>query len=128
MSAVSQLLNSLATSNAVVNPGATKAIFIDVLPGQVWTLVKNIGNTGGLEILQCSTGASLIGGGSQVPYAPNFTSGSTQTLNMLAALSGTGYTMANNEVLTLPGPCRFYVSAPSASCSIAVIKGLGTGV
>lgn len=126
MSAPSQLIYSLATSRPIVLPGATQALFIDILPGQLYTQVKNIGNTGSLEILQCSTGASLIPGISTVNVA--FTAGSTQTAAMLAALSGTGYLMAANEVLTFQGPCRFYLSAPGATCQVAIIKGLGAGV
>lgn len=121
-------LCSLATSRPVVSPGATQALFVDVQPGQIWTQIKNLGNTGGLEILQCSSGASLASGGSQLYTTPNFISGSTLTLSYLAAVSGTGYLMNANEVVQLNGACRFYLNAPSASCQVALIKGLKAGV
>lgn len=118
------LINSIACSRPNISPGGTLALFVDILPGQIWTQIKNIGNTGGLEILQCSTGVSTSFGTTIQP----FTSGSTQTLAMLAALSGTGYLMASNEVLTFNGPVRCYVSAPSATCTVGIIKGLDAGV
>lgn len=119
---------SVSPSNAIILPGATLALFVNAAPGQLYTQIKNVGNTGGLEILPCSMGVSLIGGGSQMQGSPNFISGSTQTPGMLAALSGTGYMLAANEVVTLQGPVRFYLSAPSATCIVAVLKGLGAGV
>lgn len=128
MSTSSQNIFSLATSRPVVPPGATASLFVDVLPGQLWTQVKNIGNTGSLEVLQCSTGLSLPIGFTQSYSAPYFSSGSTQTQAMLIALSGTGYLMGANEVLTFAGQPRFYLSAPGASCQVCIIKGLGAGV
>jgi hypothetical protein len=128
MAQASQLIYSVACSRFNVFPGNTLAVFIDVLPGQVYTQIKNVGNTGGLEILQCSSGASLAGGGSQLQGSPNFISGSTLSLSMLTALSGTGYLMAANEVLSLQGPVRCYIAAPSATCAVTVLKGLGAGV
>ena len=128
MSFASDRLYAVATSSPVVLPGATQALFVNVLPGQLYTQIKNIGNTGGIEILPCSTGASLVGGGSQLYGTPNFISGSTQTAAMLVALSGTGYPLGANEVVTLQGPCRFYLNAASATCVVALIKGLGAGV
>lgn len=128
MAVIAQMVNSIATSRATILPGGTLALFVDVLPGQIWTQIKNVGNTGGLEIIQCSTGSSLVGGGSQLFFTPNFLVGSTQTPAMLAALSGTGYLMGTNEVLSIDGPVRFYISAPSATCVVTLIKGLDAGV
>ena len=121
-------LYSVSPSNANILPGATLALFVNVVPGQLYTQIKNVGNTGGLEILPCSSGASLVGGGSQLYGSPNFISGSTQSPAMLAALSGTGYMLAANEIVTLQGPVRCYLSAPSATCTVAILKGLGAGV
>lgn len=128
MAQASQLLYSISPSRVNVPPGATQAVFVDVQAGELFTLIKNVGNTGGIELLQCSSGASLPSGGSQLYTTPNFISGSTQTLAELVALSGTGYPLASNEVVTLNGPCRFYLNAPSATCTVALIKGLGSGV
>ena len=128
MSSSFSLLYSLSTSRANVFPGATQALFVDVQAGQQYTVIKNIGNTGGIEILQCGSGASLPSGGSQLYTTPNFISGSTLSAAMLVAMSGTGYPLASNEVVNLFGPCRFYLNAASATCTIAIIKGLGSGV
>ena len=128
MSQASQLLYSIATSRQNIPPGGTLAVFVDVQQGQLWTQIKNIGNTGGLELLQCSNGSSLVSGGSQLYTTPNFISGSTLSAAMLAAVSGTGYLMSPNEIVPLQGPCRFYISAPSATCTVAILKGLGSGV
>ncbi len=123
-------INSLATSKPTILPGATLALFVDVQPGQLWTQIKNVGNTGGLEILQCSSGASLASGGSQLYGTPNFIAGSTLSAAMLVAMSGTGYPMGANEVVTLAGPARFYLatSTGNSGCIVGIIKGLGSGV
>lgn len=123
MSSPAQLIYSVSPSIKNVLPGATQALFVDVQAGQLWTQIKNIGNTGGLEILQCSSGASLPVGATQP-----FTSGSTLLGTMLVALSGTGYLMNANEVLSFNGPVRLYLNAPSSTCTVAIIKGLGAGV
>ena len=128
MSTSFDLLNSVSPSRPIILPGATQALFVDVQAGQRNVLIKNIGNTGGLEILQCSSGASLPGGGSQLYSTVNFISGSTLPLAYLAAISGTGYPLNANEVITLTGPVRFYLNAPSATCQVGLIKGLGSGV
>lgn len=132
MSELTQLLNSVACYNKNVFPGATQALFVDVQPGQFYLQIKNIGNTGGLEVLQCSgysTAFAASVGSSSFNYGtPIFTSGSTLTAAQLVAVSGTGYTMNNNEILVLNGPVRCYLNAPNATCTVALIKGLGTGV
>jgi hypothetical protein len=116
-------ISSIDATRPVVNPGATQALFVDVLPGQIWTQIKNIGNTGGIEVFRCSSAASLSVGAT-LP----FTAGSTLTAAQLVAMSGTGYPLAANEILSLDGACRMYVNAPSASCQIGIIKGLAPGV
>ncbi len=119
----------MATSKPTVLPGATLALFVDVLPGQVWTQIKNIGNTGSIEILQCQSGASL-GTGATMPFgSPAFISGSTLSAAMLVAMSGTGYPLASNEVVPITGPARFYLSCSGGSgCIVGIIKGLAAGV
>lgn len=128
MSSSFESLNSVSTSLKNVLPGATQAFFVDVQAGQQRLVIKNIGNTGGLEILQCSSGASLPSGGSQLYTTPNFIAGSTLTAAQLVALSGTGYLMSANEVMSLAGAVRLYLNAPSATCTVAILKGLSSGV
>lgn len=124
-----QLLYSIACSKPTVLPGATLALFVDVLPGQLTLQIKNVGNTGGIEILQCSSGSSLPVGSTQPIGALPFISGSTLSAAMLVAMSGTGYPLAANEVITLAGPVRLYLSCSGGSgCAVGIIKGLGSGV
>lgn len=127
MASSSDDIFSLATSRVTVPVGATLAAFVDILPGEISCTVKYLSG-GTLEILQCSTGASLVSGGSQLFSAPNFMSGSTQTVAMLAALSGTGYLMGTSEVLNFDGAPRFYLSSTGATTIVTLIRGLRAGV
>lgn len=127
MAAPSQLLYSILTSKPFIGVGATLALFVDVLPGQLTTTIKNLGSTGVLEILPALSGLSLVAGGSNLYSTPNFISGSTQTLAMLAALNGTGYQMGAAEVLTFNGPCRFYLSQTGSTNQVCIMKGIGAG-
>jgi hypothetical protein len=127
MSSPFQMIYSVATSRPAFPLGATNAFFVDVQPGQLYTQVKYFGG-GTLEILQCSSGASLASGGSQLYGTPNFISGSTLPGTMLIAMAGTGYMMSANEVVTLAGPCRFYLLQTGTTGLICLMKGLGAGV
>lgn len=116
-------LSTVSTGVVNVLPGATNAFFLDALNGQVFTQIKNIGNTGAVELIQTTTSASLSPSDNRVLFA----SGSTQASSMLAALSGKGYPLAANEVVTINGPCKFYISAPSATCTVGFVRGLSGG-
>lgn len=128
MSTLFDLLNSILPSSQGISPGATLAFFVNVSSGQRNIILKNTGTSGIVELLPCSTGASLPSGGSQLYTTPNFISGSTQSAAMLVALSGSGYPLAATEVLTLSGPCRFYLNnLGGVTNTVAMIKGIGSG-
>jgi hypothetical protein len=125
MSAPSQLTYSLNTTRTFIGVGATLALFVDVQPGQIATTVKYM-NGGTLEILPPTLGMSFVPGVSTVNQGI-FLGGSTQSLAMLAALSGTGYLMGSSEVLSFNGPTRFYLSALGATTLVCVIRHFGAG-
>lgn len=127
MASSSDDLFALFGARYTIGSTSANALFVDILPGQKSITVKYLSG-GTLEILPASTGMSLVGGGSQSFWSPNFTSGSTQTLAMLQALSGTGYLMGTSEVLNFDGAPRFYLSAIGATTFVTVIRACGAGV
>lgn len=116
---------SVLPSRVAVQPGATLAVFVDIVPGEKSLLIKYLSG-GTLEILPASLGASFVPGTSTYgSYA--FTAGSTQTAAMLAVLSGTGYLMGTSEALTFDGAPRLYLSSTGATSVVAIIKSLSSG-
>ena len=124
MSSSNDDLYSVLPTRFFVGVGATVAVFLDNFPGQKSLTVKYM-NGGTLEILPASVGASFVQGTSTI--GTPFSAGSTQSLAMLAALSGTGYLMGTSEVLTFDGPTRMYLSATSATTTVCIIRGLSAG-
>lgn len=120
-------IRGLLTSRITVPVGATLAVFVDVISGERAFLMKYVSG-GTLEILPASLGASLnYAGFTQSVGSPNFVTGSTQTPAMLAALSGTGYVMTSQEVLSFDGPVRMYLSATGQTTIVHTIYGKGAG-
>ncbi len=130
MSAPGQLTYGVNATRFYVGVGATVAQFVDVVPGQIYTTVKYV-NGGTLEILPALSGQSLVAaavaGGSQTAGNYQVSAGTTQSLQQLANLSGTGYLMGTTEVFTFNGPARFYLSSLSATTLVCVTKHLSAG-
>lgn len=125
MSSSSDSIYSVYPSRFYVGVGATIAVFMSVLPGEQAVTVKYM-NGGTLEILPASLGMSFTPGISTYgSYA--FSGGSTQSQQMLANLSGTGYLLGTTEVLNIAGPCAFYLSATGATTLVSTIRGLSAG-
>ena len=108
-----------------VGVGATVAVFFTPLPGQVSSSIKYM-NGGTLEILPASLGISFAPGTSTV-NGTFFSSGSTQSAQALANLSGTGYLMGTTEVFTIAGPAPFYLSATGATTLVSTVRSFSQG-
>ena len=132
MSVPGQLTYGVYTSRAFVGVGGTLALFVDVIPGQIYTTVQ-AGNGGTFEILPALSGTSLIAaavaGSSQTMGYYQSTAGTTQSLAQLGNLSGTGYMVGGTGPLgffNLNGPARFYVNALGATCLVLFAKHVGS--
>ncbi len=100
-------VNGLGATQLVIAPGATNAILVSAVPGEVASLIKY--STGGsLEIVQAPYGASYTGAS-------------------LVPLIGTGYLMGVSEVISLTGPARYYLIATGATTTVMNLRGLSSG-
>ena len=125
MASSAEDIYSLFPARVTVPPGATQAVFVDVLAGQKAITIKYLSG-GTLEILPATLGASFSAGASTVNQN-FFFHGSTHTAAALALLNGTGYLMGTNEILNISGPCRFYLSATGATTLLTTLRGLNAG-
>lgn len=104
MASSSEAIFGVVTSQVVVAPGATNAVYISAEGGQGALLIKYLsGST--LEIQGSINGSTMAGAS-------------------LAPLIGTGYIMGTNEVLSLAGPARLYLMATGATTIACIMKGL----
>lgn len=119
MASSSDQIYGLQASRVNVGTGATLAFFLDVVPGQISTVIKYLSG-GTLEIIGCTTNAAI----NDFSKAAQ---GTTYSAADLASLSGTGYLMATNEVLSFAGPIRCYLSSTGATTIVHIIKGRSEG-
>lgn len=99
---------SLGTTIITITPGATNAVLLTPVAGQLSTLLK-YGAGGSLEII-------------------GVTGGQTLSAADLVAQQGGHYLMGTSEILSLAGPVRCYLMAEGASPTIVrIIRGLSQG-
>lgn len=104
MASSSESIFGVVTSQVVVPPGATNAVFVDVVPKEGAVLLKYFSG-GTLEIHGSITGSTLPGA-------------------TLAPLIGTGYILSTSEVISLAGPTRFYLMATGSTAVACLLRGL----
>lgn len=105
----SDSVHTLGVTRITIAPGSTQAVFIDINALENNFLFK-YQSGGTLEILGAT--GSL---------------GSTLTAGQLATANQTGYLMGTTEVLSIGGPCRFYLSATSATTLVHMLRGRSAG-
>lgn len=108
----------LGFTNAVltVQPGATLALLVTPVPGQVSTVLK-YGAGGSLEIVGAPPPLSNINSPGTTVWA-----GSS-----LVTLQGTGYLLGTAEALSWDGSSRFYLIATGATATAYLLRGLSSG-
>lgn len=99
---------SLNTLKITVPIGATLAVLIDGEAGQNSTILKYFSG-GTLEMI-------------------GVTAGTTMTAAQLATASGSHYTFGINEIFTIDGPVRFYLSSTGATTIVMRAAGKTQGV
>ena len=99
-------IQGLGVTQIIVGPGATNAVFINLQPRQVSTLVK------------------YVTGGSMEIHSANILTGSTLSGASLAPLIGLGYLFGTTEAINFNGPTRFYLMATGATATAHLIRGL----
>jgi hypothetical protein len=104
MSSSSDAIFGLGATQVVIAPGGSFAQWVDVVPRE------------GALILKYFSGGTLEIQGSPL--------GSTMPGASLAAVAGTGYIMGTSEVLSIGGPCRFYMLAGGTTCTAMILRGL----
>jgi len=107
---------SIGSTRITIPVGATLAVFMSPFTGQISQLLK------------------LTAGGTCEVLAPGLTQiasgvflGTTMAAATLAAISGQGYCLSTNEILSINGPACFYLSSTSATSMIHSIWGKGQG-
>lgn len=101
----------------LVPVGATLALFIQPIPGQLSVLMK-YSSGGTCEILPA--GLTQI--------AHNIFLPRSQAAATLAAISGSGYAFSSGEAITVDGPVSFYLSSTGATSVIHAIFTKGQGL
>lgn len=94
-----------AATFLAVPPGATAALLVNPIAGQVWSKLKKFGG-GSLEIYNAPVGATV-----------------SQT-DGVAALNA-GYLMAAAEEIPLDGAQKYYLAATGATATAYLLVGLG---
>lgn len=101
-----EAIYGLVTSQVVVAPGATNAVYVDQIPRQGSGLVK------------------YFSGGTLEIHGANPLTGMTLSGASLVPLQGTGYVFGTAEALTLDGPARFYLMATGATAVAHLLRGI----
>lgn len=100
----SDAIYGVGATQVIVPPGATNAQFIDVVSREVGIVFKYF--TGGTLEIQTAVNGTTMSGAS------------------LAGLLGTGYILGTAEVMSIDGPCRFYLMATGTTATAHVLRGL----
>lgn len=106
-------VNGIKGEKVTVAPGATLALLVEPIGGQLSYLLK-YASGGSLELIQAPQGMSFGGA-------------TTWAGASLAALIGTGYLMGTTEAVNLDGPVRYYLMATGATTICYSIRGLSQG-
>lgn len=100
-------LNGVSSTNIIVPPGATMAVLINQIAGEISSGIKYFSG-GSLEIFNCPVGSSL-------------------TNAQLVARQGHGYLFGTAEALNFDGAVRYYLMATGSTVVAFSLKGLSTG-
>lgn len=107
---------SLGASRIIVPVGPTLAVFMKPVQDQQGWVINFL--SGSCEILSTGIGSSNLG--------LNF--GTTLSGGSLAAYSGSGYPLLNNDPpLQINGPAMFYLSSLGATSIVACLQLKGQG-
>ena len=107
MSAQQDKIFGLYPQQIIVPPGATNAVLIQNVAGEVGMIIKYFSG-GSCQIINAPPGATLTG-----PQLVSY--GNTG-----------GYLLGTTEAVSVDGPARFYLQAYGATTIIMLLKGLSS--
>lgn len=109
---------STSSDDSVMTLGATRMV---IPVGSSLALYVDINATENNLLFKYYSGGTLEIFGATGPL------GSTLTQAQLTASNQTGYLVGTSEILSIGGPCRFYLSATGATCIVHMIRGRSAG-